>query len=200
MPVFRRCLAVLLFAFVLVSPLHATTPTFDADARNPPPAVALSTFDRYEVAPLVLAPGLDAHKGNVVAQRYLQVDLDERLRPIVDAHNAARTGAAAPRTLRITPEVTAIRFITGGKRLLFGGFGGKSWAVMTLHMVDAGTGEVVAEPRFEQRAFGIFAGYSLGAADKLMLARLADMAAAYLVDNADTPVGGPVATASRPMD
>ena len=195
---FRRTLAAAVLFLAFLAPLQAATPTFDPAARNPPPAAALATFDRYELAPLALAPGLDAHKGNVVAQRYLQVDLDERLRPLVDAHNAA--AAAGGRTLRITPEITAVRFITGGKRLLFGGFGGKSWAVLTLHLTDATTGDVVAEPHFEQRAYGLFAGYSLGAADKLMLARLADMAAAYLVDNAETPTGGPVATAARPMD
>jgi hypothetical protein len=199
MPVFRRFLAAAALALASIAPLRAATPTFDTAARNPPPTVALSTFDRYELAPLVLAPGLDAHKGNVVAQRYLQVDLDERLRKLVDARNAA-AGDAATRTLLVTPEITDIRFITGGKRLLFGGFGGKSWAVLKLHLVDKATGEPVAEPRFEQRAYGLFAGYSLGAADKLMLARLADMAAAYLVANADTAVGSAVAVAPRPMD
>jgi hypothetical protein len=199
MPVFRRLIAAAVLAFACLAPLHAATPTFDPEARNPPPGVALSAFDRIELAPLALAPGLDAHKGNVVAQRNLQVDLDERLRKLADARDAQAAGEGG-RTLRVTPEISAIRFITGGKRLLFGGFGGKSWAVLTLHLVDARSGEVIAAPRFEQRAYGLFAGYSLGAADKLMLARLADMAAAYLVDNTEAAVGAPVATASRPMD
>jgi len=197
MPVFRRTLAAAALAFVLITPLHAATPSFDASARNPPPSVALSTFDRYEIAKLALADGLDAHKGNVVAQRYLQVDLDERLRKLVEARNAA---SPPGRTLQVTPQITDIRFITGGKRLLFGGFGGKSWAVLKLRLVDKATGELVAEPRFEQRAYGIFGGYSLGASDKLMLARLADMAAAYLADNAEAPVGGAVAVSARAMD
>ena len=195
----RRFLVAAVLAIAFIAPLQAATPTFDPEARNPPPNVALSTFDRIEVAPLALAEGLEAHKGNVVAQRYLQIDLDERLRKRIEAHNAA-AGDAPGRALRVEPEITAIRFITGGKRLLFGGFGGKSWAVLRLRLVDAATGEVVAEPRFEQRAFGILGGYSLGASDKLMLARLADMAAAYLVDNAEAPVGGPVAVSKRAMD
>ena len=195
----RRFLAATVLALTFLAPLHAATPTFDTTARNPPPSVALNAFDRIEVAPLVLAEGLDAHKGNRVAQRYLQVDLDERLRQRIEAHSAG-AGDAPSRTLVVTPEITAIRFITGGKRLLFGGFGGKSWAVLKLRMVDKATGEVVAEPRFEQRAFGIFGGYSLGASDKLMLARLADMATAYLVDNTAAPVGGAVAVSTRAMD
>ncbi|TZF87959.1 hypothetical protein [Cognatilysobacter lacus] len=195
---FRRALATAVLALAFNGPLQAT-PAFNANERNPPPSVALSTFDRYELAPLVLADGLAAYKANVIAQRYLQVDLEERIRKLVDARNAKAAGETS-RTLLLTPEIADVRFITGGKRLLFGGFGGKSWAVLKLHLVDKASGEVIAEPHFEQRAYGIFAGYSLGAADKLMLARLADMAASYLDANVETPVGAPVATAARAMD
>lgn len=195
---FRHILATALLAVAFITPLHAATPTFDTTERNPPPSVALSAFARTEMAPLVLAPGLETHKGNVIAQRYLQVDLEERLRKRIDAQNAASAGSG--RTLLLTPEISDIRFITGGKRLLFGGFGGKSWAVLTLHLVDKDSGEVIATPHFVQRAYGVFAGYSLGAADKLMLARLADMAAAYVVDNTQAAVGGPVSVAPRSMD
>ena len=73
-------------------------------------------------------------------------------------------------------------------------------AVLRLRLVDADSGELIAEPRFYQRAHGIFAGYSLGAADKLMLARLSDMAAAYLRDNFYAPRGSTVATSTAKMD
>lgn len=174
----------------------AGEPRIDPAAQNPPPAVALSTFDRFEVVPLTLAEGLDAHRGNVVAQRYLQVDLDERVPQLVEPRNTD----TATRTLVIQPQISDIRFITGGKRLVFGGFAGKSWAVLKMRLIDKATGDVVAEPQFLQHANSILAGYSLGAADKLMLARLADMAAAYLKNNFDRPVGGAVAIAAPPMD
>lgn len=193
----RRLASVSLLAFVLAAPVLAGPPAIDPAARNPPPTVPLSRYGRFEIEPVALAPGLDAHRGNVVARRYLQVDLDERVPRVV----AARTsGDPAARTLVVRPEIRDIRFITGGKRLLFGGFGGASWALVTLRLVDKASGEVVAEPQFMQRANPILAGYSLGAADKLMLARIADMAAKYLDDNFDAPVGGAVAIAAPPMD
>ncbi|GAB1595178.1 hypothetical protein [Lysobacter claricitrinus] len=194
-----RLASTALLALCLAGPAVAGEPTIDPAARNPPPTVALSTFDRFEVQPVALAPGLEAHRGNVIAQQYLQVDLGERVPKLVEARNATPADGDM-RTLVIRPEVTDIRFITGGKRVLFGGFAGKSWALVTLHLVDKATGEVIAEPQFLQHANSIAAGYSLGAADKLMLARLADMVASYIKTNFDAPVGSAVATAAPAMD
>ena len=195
---FRRLACSLALAAAFAGAAHAGEPALDRSEQNPPPTVALSTYDHFEVAPLSLAGGLEAHRGNVVAQRYLQVDLDERVPKLVQARNAR--AASGAHTLLIRPEITDIRFITGGKRLVFGGFAGKSWAVLRLELVDKATGQVIAEPRFQQHANSLLAGYSLGAADKLMLARLADMAAAYLADNFEQPVGSAVALEAPAMD
>jgi hypothetical protein len=197
----RRLAAWLLplaFAFSFVPAAAARAPDIAEDARNPPPPVALSSFDRFHVEPVAMSEAIARHKGNVVARQYLQVDLDERIPKLVEPWNARAEGQG--RTLLVKPEIEAIRFITGGKRLLAGGFAGNSWAVLRLRLVDADSGELIAEPRFYQRAYGIFAGYSLGAADKLMLARLSDMAAAYLRDNFDAPRGSTVATSTAKMD
>ena len=194
-----RPLATLVLACALacVGPAQAAEPRIDRTERNPPPAEPLAAFDRFEVEPVALADGLDDHRGNVVAQRYLQVDLDERVPKLLATRDRSGEGG---RTLLIRPKISDIRFITGGKRLVFGGFAGKSWAVLRLELVDKATGEVIAEPRFQQHANSLLAGYSLGAADKLMLARLADMAAAYLADNFEQPVGSAVALEAPPMD
>ncbi|MGY4514781.1 hypothetical protein [Lysobacter sp. HA18] len=195
----RRLASTALLALCLAGPVVAGEPAIDPAARNPPPTVALSTFDHFELQPVTLAPGLEAHRGNVIAAQYLQVDLGERVPKLIDARNALPPDADV-RTLVIHPEVSDIRFITGGKRVLFGGFAGKSWALVTLHLIDKTTGEVIAEPQFLQHANSIFAGYSLGAADKLMLARLADMVASYIKTNFDAPVGSAVATSAPAMD
>ena len=193
----RSAACLLLFALALSTPVAARPPAVGRDAVNPPPPVALSTYDRFEIRPVALPDDVARHKGNRVARQYLQVDLDERVPKLLAPWNERGPGA---RLLSIRPEVEQIRFITGGKRLLTGGFSGSSWAVLRLDLVEAGTGEVVAEPQFLQHANSIAAGYSLGAADKLMLARLADMAAAYLHDNYEVPRGSHVARASRAMD
>lgn len=193
----RRLASAALLALVLAGPAAGREPDIHPAARNPAPSVPLSSFGRFEVEPVTLAPGLDAHRGNVVATRYLQADLDERVPKVIAARSAA---AADARTLVVRPEIVDIRFITGGKRVLFGGFAGKSWALVKLRLIDKASGEVVAEPQFLQHANSLLAGYSFGAADKLMLARIADMAAKYLDDNFDARVGSAVAVAAPPMD
>ncbi|GAB6195412.1 hypothetical protein [Lysobacter xanthus] len=193
----RRFACLLPLLLVLAPIVQAKPPEIARDDRNPPPPVALATYDRFDVRPVAMADDVAAHKGNRVARQYLQVDLDERMPKLIAPWNARGPG---DRILSIRPTIEQIRFITGGKRLLAGGFAGNSWALVRLDLVDLSTGEVIATPRFYQRAPGIFAGYSLGAADKLMLARIADMAAAYLHDNYEIAQGSNVARASRAMD
>lgn len=195
-----RRLAAALLALALFAPTaFAAPPRFADDARNPAPASPLNVYSTFELKPVVMSPEVASHKGNVVAGQYLQVDLNERIPKLVSPWNA-RTADAAPRTLVIEPEIMQIRFITGGKRLFTGSFGGNSWALLRMRLTDKETGQVVAEPQFYQRAFAMAAGYSLGAADKLMLARLADMSAGYLKANFDAATGSPITRSTGPMD
>jgi hypothetical protein len=62
---------------------------------------------------------------------------------------------------------------------------------LKMRLVDAATGEVVAEPEFFQRANAVGAAYSFGASDAGMLDRIAIVAREYLVRNYDRAVGGP---------
>ena len=89
MPIRSVCLVLL--ALVLAGPVRAAEPAVDPAARNPPPSVPLAVYDRFEVEPVVLAPGLEAHRGNVVARRYLQVDLDERVPKVLAPLNEQST-------------------------------------------------------------------------------------------------------------
>lgn len=196
---FRRFAAAVLSLALLAPAAMATPPKFAVDAQNPPPATPLNVYNRFELMPVAMSADIASHKGNAVARQYLQVDVDERIPKLVAPWNAQAV-EGAPRTLVVQPEVTQIRFITGGKRLFTGSFGGNSWALLRMRLTDKETGAVVAEPQFYQRAFAMAAGYSLGAADKLMLARLSDMAAGYLKSNFEAPVGSPITRTPGAMD
>lgn len=196
---FRRLAAALLFLAFLSPAAFAAPPKFAVDAQNPPPAAPLNIYSRFELMPVAMAADISIHKGNAVAAQYLQVDMSERIPKLIAPWNA-RTADGAVRTLVIQPEVMQIRFITGGKRLFTGSFGGNSWALLRMRLTDKETGAVVAEPQFYQRAFAMAAGYSLGAADKLMLARLADMSAYYLKANFDATAATPVTRTLGDMD
>lgn len=169
------------------------------DAKNPPPAVALNAFQRFELSPVAMDAPYAGQKGNEVAKEYLQGNLDERVGAVLKTWNAQSAGDA-PRTLKIEPKIAHVRFISGGKRFFAGGFAGNSWVYMTVRLSDAQTGEVVGEPAFFQRANAIGAAWTFGATDKTMLIRLSSMLRAYLQNNYDKTVNTFVTEAPEVTD
>lgn len=171
----------------------------DDGAMNPPPSVALSSFQRFELAPVTMGAPFAGQKGNEVAKEKLQANLDERVGKVLSEWNAAPAGDA-PRTLRIAPEIRYIRFITGGKRFFGGGFAGASSIMLKVKLTDAQTGEVIGEPDFYQHANALGAAWSFGATDKTMLIRIASMLRAYLQANHAAPTAVSISQAPDVQD
>lgn len=169
-------------------------PAIEKDARNPPPAVALRAFQRFELAPVAMGAPWTGQPANEKALQNLQANIDERAGPVVAGWNA-RAAGDAPRTLKIAPEIAYVRFITGGKRFMAGAFAGNSGILVKATLSDAASGEVIAVPQFYQSANAFGAAYSFGATDKHMLIRISAMLADYLKANYDAPVGGAVMVA-----
>jgi hypothetical protein len=169
------------------------------DAKNPPPTVALNTYQRFEMAPVAIDAPYAGQKGNEVAREYLQGNLDERVGAVLKAWNEKPAGDA-PKTLKIEPKLTHVRFISGGKRFFAGGFAGNSWVYVTAKLTDANTGEIVGEPGFYQQANGIGAAWTFGTTDKTMLIRISSMLRAYLQQNYEKTVEVPVMVAPEVTD
>jgi hypothetical protein len=181
---FSFAAAALLFAVVASSfAADKFQPPAD-DAKNPPPSVQLNTYQRFELLPVAMDAPYAGQKGNEVAKGYLQGNISDRVGAVINTWNEQPAGDA-PKTLKIEPKMTHVRFISGGKRVFAGGFAGSSWVYMTTRLTDAQTGEVVGEPAFFQRANGIGAAWTFGATDKTMLIRLSSMLRAYLQNNYD---------------
>jgi hypothetical protein len=189
--------ALLLFATPLVDAAEFEKPA--EDAKNPAPTVALNTYQRFEIVPVAMDAPYAGQKGNEVAREYLQGNLDERVGAVLKAWNDKPAGDA-PRTLKIEPKMTHVRFISGGKRFFAGGFAGKSWVYVTAKLSDANTGEVVGEPGFYQQANAIGAAWTFGATDKTMLIRISSMLRGYLQQNYDKTVEVPVVVAPEVTD
>lgn len=194
---FKR-FALLLSLLVMSSAAFAgekvPAPDIADDARNPPPSVALNTYQRFELAPIAMGAPWAGQKANEEARRHLQENLDERANPVIAEWNVKPAGAV-PRTLKIVPEIVYVRFITGGKRFFGGAFAGSSGVLLKVTFTDATTGEAIATPQFYQHANAFSATYTFGAMDKHMMIRTSAMVAEYLRSNYATPVGGPMAVA-----
>jgi hypothetical protein len=177
------CLA---FALVFAS-FTASADDIPAPAegsRNPPPAVLLNGYQRFELAPIRMNAPFAGQKGNEVAREKLQENLDERVGAVLKQWNEKSADAPA-RILLIEPEIRYIRFITGGKRFFGGGFAGASSIMVKVRLTDKETGQVVGEPDFYQHANAIGATWTFGATDKTMLIRISSMLRGYLTANYD---------------
>lgn len=189
--------ALLLCAAPLINAAEFEKPA--EDARNPPPTVALNTYQRFEMSPVAMDAPYAGQKGNEVAREYLQGNFDERVGAVLKTWNEQPAGDA-PRTLKIEPKMAHVRFISGGKRFFAGGLAGKSWVYVTAKLTDAQTGAVVGEPGFYQQANAIGAAWTFGTTDKTMLIRISSMLRAYLQQNYDKTVEIPVAVAPEVTD
>ena len=189
--------ALLLFAAPLIHAAEFEKPA--EDANNPAPTVPLNTYQRFEMVPVAMDAPYAGQKGNEVARDYLQGNLDERVGAVLKAWNEQPAGDA-PRTLKIEPKLTHVRFISGGKRFFAGGFAGKSWVYVTAKLTDAQTGAVVGEPGFYQQANALGAAWTFGTTDKTMLIRISSMLRGYLQQNYDKTVEVPVMVAPEVTD
>ena len=189
-----RTLQTIMLGLCLVAPAALAKEKVDVEASsatNPAPLEAFSAFDRIEVRPITMGAPWAGQKPNEAALVNLQANLDERLGPWLAQVNAAPAREGQARVLRIEPYVAGIRYISGGKRVFAGAFAGKSRVLLKLRIVDAASGQVIAEPEFYQHAAGMAGAYSFGGADKAMLERVTSLALDYLRANHAAAVGGP---------
>jgi hypothetical protein len=158
---------------------------------NPPPSVALNTFDKFEISPIAMGAPYAGQDANEDAKKRVQANLDEKVQPMLAQWNAAEAKNTPPKTLKIEPTIRHVKFIGGAARFWAGAAAGGSAVLMTVKLSDAASGEVIAEPEFYQHANKFGAAYSFGATDKNMLVREAELVAEYLRANYASAVGGP---------
>lgn len=188
----KRMLQTIALGLCLAAPAAMAKVEIEASSStNPAPLEAFSAFGRVEVRPITMGAPWAGQKPNEAALVNLQANLDERITPWLEEVNAGTPGAGQQRVLRIEPYVAGIRYISGGKRVFAGAFAGKSRILLKLRIVDAASGQVIAEPEFYQHAAGMAGAYSFGGADKAMLERVTSLAVDYLRANHAAAVGGP---------
>jgi hypothetical protein len=189
-------------AMLLLTSTCASAETIAASAgSNPPPSLALGSFDRIEVSRIDMPENYASQKANKKALASLQKNLDEKIASTLTEWNARTPSNDPPRVLQLQPRVEKIKFIGGGARFFAGALAGKSAVLMRVRMIDAATGDVIADPEFYQHAAAMSGAWSMGGADNAMLARVTSLIVDYLNANQSNAVGGPtgsVETADKP--
>ena len=160
-------------------------------AQNPPPSMALASFDQFELVPIEMGAPYAKNKGNQKAVAKLQEHLERDLGSLLQDWNNKASRNEPPRKMLIQPRVEKIRFIGGGKRFFAGAFAGKSAILMRVRFVDAASGEEIADPEFYQHAAAMAGAWSVGGADNAMLARESTLIVQYVAANYEEAIGGP---------
>lgn len=159
--------------------------------RNAAPSVQLDHYARFELKPVQLPALYAGQETNEKARGSVQDNLQQGLGQWVAQRNAEPVRAEPARTLVIEPVIEKVRFISGGKRFFAGAFAGSSRILLRLRLIDAASGEVVAQPEFYQHARGMAGAWTVGGADNAMLARVASLARDYVAANYAAQAGGP---------
>ena len=158
------------------------------ELTNPPPSEPFSAFNRFELLPVRLAT---TQQVKPAAVRKIQENIDIRLRKKIDEWNS-RTVKGPIRTLIIKPEIADMKFVSGSKRFWVGPMAGSSAIVLHVSFVDKENHRLIADPEFFARAEAWVGAWSIGATDNVMLVRIANSMAVYVLNNYDHAIGGPV--------
>lgn len=157
---------------------------------NPPPEERFSAFNHFELTKVALAPAYVGPTANEKALAKIQEDLSLRTAPVLEKWNASGIAKTPMRTLLIEPTITEIKFINGSARFWAGPLAGSSAVIIDAKISEKESGKVIATPMFFARAEAWGGSFTIGATDNLMLSRIANRLADYLLANYDAAVGG----------
>lgn len=158
---------------------------------NPAPAERFSNFNHFELQPLALPPPFAGQAPNERARTKVQENIAARLATTIAAWNTAARDAQPVRTLVLEPSVAEIKFISVGSRIMAGAIPGSSAIILKVRISEKETGRVIATPEFYARGNTWAGAFSFGATDNVMLTRVANRFADYVLANYAVAVGGP---------
>jgi hypothetical protein len=173
---------------LMASMVGCVTHIAPQEGQNPPPDEKFAAFDRFELQPLQRDPG---ERLSPAALAKIQQNIDARLRAQIEEWNE-KPARGIIRTLVIQPMISDGKFVSGAKRFWFGGMAGSSAIILHATFTEKETGKLIAQPDFFARAAAASGAWTFGAADNIMLVRIANSFAVYVVKNYEHAVGGSV--------
>lgn len=166
--------------------------------RNPPPAEAFFAFGRFELRPVEISTRYEGPAPSPAAAQRMQEHFDELVRPGI-AEWARKASPQSARTLVIEPQIERMNYLSPPTRIFTGPYYGDAQIVMRLRYTEAGTGKVIAEPRFFQDAGKWYAWATVGVQDRAILRRMAGLVAEYNNANYLKAVGGRTGPDDAPL-
>lgn len=177
----KKLFLLLLIPFFLVgcaaTPERIAKTSREDSLKFPPPKVKLSSFSSAKLESLQMVDEVAKDKDKAVLAKDLEQKLQAQFGPMIAAWPV---GTAENETLLIQPKIVHLRIISPGTRFLAGNMAGQSSVTLQLHLIDAKTGEVVANPTINKATSSQGVTYET---DSNLLDYIANIAHQYVVVN-----------------
>jgi len=154
-----------------------------ADAsRLAAPSRPLSSFSRFELAPMTFGQAIRAEEGKMREAREFQIAYDLRIRGLLDQWNTS-VPASARDTLVVETDLVGLRIISGAARFWAGAFAGDSFLNLDLKLMNKHTGEQIADVRIHKSADAMGGAWSVGQTDQNLDQYVIEIVRTYLSNN-----------------
>jgi hypothetical protein len=179
--------AILVFVMVILTACAADPEKVQAvadaeSARLERPTRPLSSFSEFELMPMVFSTAIKEEEGKLEEAQEFEQNLNDKLLPLLESWDAASKEGSRG-TLSIETELMGLRIISGGARFWAGAFAGDSFIDMDLRLIDAGTGEEIADVRVQRNAGAMGGAWSIGKSDQNLDEYVVTIIYDYLSDN-----------------
>ena len=181
-----RTLTVLVAATVLTactpSPEKVESVAISEASRLPAPSKPLSSFSRFELAPMTFSQPIIAEQGKMREAREFEIAYDVKIRGLLNQWNTSAP-ADARDTLLVKTELVGLRIISGAARFWGGAFAGDSFLDLDLILVNKSTGEQISNVRVRKSADAIGGAWSVGQTDQNLDQYVIEIVRTYLSNN-----------------
>jgi hypothetical protein len=174
-------------AFVATMLLAGAVPAVADDAAEPRPVAGYSRFELRDIRAEVKVPPKVITK----ITTELKLKLDEPMA----RWNEAGTQPGHAGAVAIDVEITQMKFVSGGKRFMLRAMAGGSSCSAVAKLVDVESGKVLARKAFGEISGAMAGSHTMGAADNLMLDRLAANIGNWVIDQHSLPAAAMAADA-----
>lgn len=181
-----RYLTIISIAALLIAcapdPANVKNVAATESSRLAAPSQPLSSFSRFELAPMTFSQPIRAEEGKMREAREFESAYNIRVRGLLDEWNTnVQTGARD--TLVIETDLVGLRIISGAARFWAGAFAGDSFLDLDLKLVNKNTGEQISSVRIRKDADAFGGAWSVGQTDQNLDQYVIEIVLSYLQRN-----------------
>lgn len=151
-------------------------------SRLAAPSRPLSTFSRFELAPMTFSQPITAEEDKMREAREFEIAYNLRIRGLLDQWNT-NVQAGAHDTLVVKTDLVGLRIISGAARFWAGAFAGDSFLDLDLKLMNKHTGEQISGVRVHKNADAMGGAWSVGQTDQNLDQYVVEIVRTYLSNN-----------------